>query len=152
EDGLVELARMARHTARVRAGEDHRPRYVGRTAPQFAVHEVGEPAEEEPDRPNRAGEVAEREPRDAARAGEQADREHAAEQTAGERHAAVPYLQDLDRVGDEEVEIVEQHVPDAPAENDAERDPQDEVVEDRDRERRRPSPKSLVADDRARID
>ena len=45
------------------------------------------------------------------------------------RHAAVPQLEDLERMRGEMRQIVEQHVADAAAEDDAERDPDDEIVE-----------------------
>src|SRR5438270_11712636 len=86
----------------------HGPRHVRRPPPQLAVHEIGDPAEEEADRPGRAGDVADRQERDAALVREQHHGEHAAEEAAVERHAAVPYLQHLDRVLAKELEIVEQ--------------------------------------------
>jgi hypothetical protein len=46
-----------------------------------------------------------------------------------ERHAALPQFKNLGRMLDEERQIVEQHVAGAAAEDDADRDPQDEVVE-----------------------
>ena len=95
EPGLVELARVARQRAAER--EDHRPGHVGRPAPQLAVDEVRDPAEEKPDRPDRAGDVAERQCRDAALIGEQQHRDDAAEEAAMEGHAALPHLEDLER-------------------------------------------------------
>ena len=53
----------------------------------------------------------------------------AAEHAAVERHAAGPQLENLERVRGEMRKIVEQHVADAAAEDDAERDPDNEVVE-----------------------
>ena len=78
---------------------------------------------------DRAGDVAERQDRDAAPAREQHDRQHAADEAAVERHAALPQLHDLGRVRGEMRRIVEQHIADAAAEDDAERHPQDEIVE-----------------------
>ena len=54
--------------------------------------------------------------RDAAPAGEQHHRQNGAEEAAVERHAAVPHREDLQRVGEEHRQIVEQHVADAAAE------------------------------------
>ena len=48
ERRFIELARMARERAAV--GEDHRPGHVGRPAPQFAIDEIGDAAEEQADR------------------------------------------------------------------------------------------------------
>ena len=150
EHGLVELARVTRLRA---AGRKHHcPRHVGRPAPQFAVDEIGDAAEENSDRPGRTGQVPEREDRKAAMACEQDDREHAAEKAAVERHAAFPELQALERMRGEIARVVEQHIADAPAEDDAERHPQHEVVEIADRHRRRPAPKLLGPDDGAGVE
>jgi hypothetical protein len=55
-----------------------------------------------------------------------------------ERHAAAPEIEDLDRVVDILLEIVEQHVADAAAEDDAQRGPDKKVVDvDRPRDHRR---------------
>src|SRR5450756_1719754 len=114
---------------RAAAGEHHRPWQVGRPAPQFAVDEIGDAAEEYSDRSDRAGDVAEREDRNATLAREQNHGNDAAGETAVERHAAVPQLYDFQRMRDEMLKIVEQHVADAAAEDDAERHPQHEIVE-----------------------
>ena len=127
ERRLVELARMPRQ--RTAAGKHHGPGHVGRAAPQFAVDEIGDAAEEQADRPDRAGNVAEREDRNAALAREQHHRDDAAGEAAVERHAALPQLHDLDRVGGKERKVIEQHVADAAAEDDAERHPDHEIVE-----------------------
>ena len=49
-------------------------------------------------------------------------------------------------------QIVEQHVADAAAEDDAERDPDDEIVEIGDGQRRLAAPQRFVADQRAGIE
>ncbi len=127
---LVELARMARDVPPSGAcGKHHRPGHVGRPAPQFAVHEIGEAAEEEAEGHRRRDHVEQRQDRDASRAREQHHGEDRAEEAAVERHAAVPDRDDLDRVGEEDRQIVEQHVADAAADDDADRGPDDEVVD-----------------------
>ena len=150
EQGLVELARVARQRPAER--EDHRPGHVGRPAPQLAVDEVREPPEEDPDRPDRAGDVAERQRRDAAVIGEPQDRDDAAEEAAMERHAALPHLEDLQRVLEEVRQVVEQDVADPAAEDDAERHPQDEIVVVGDGERRRAAPQPVIRDEGARVE
>src|SRR5689334_12084748 len=117
---------MAGHGAA--GGKHHRPGHVRRPAPQFAIYEIGESPEKKPDRPHRTGHVAEREYGNAAASGEQHHREDAADEPAMEGHAALPDLNDLRGVSEEEREVVEQHVADAPAEHDAERHPEDEIV------------------------
>ena len=64
-----------------------------------------------------------------ARTREEHDGEHRAEEAAVERHAALPDREDLGRAGEIGVEIVEQHVADAAAEDDAERHPDDQIVD-----------------------
>ena len=150
ERRLIELARMARQ--RAAAGKHHGPGHVGRPAPQFAVDEIGDAAEEQPDRGDRRRDVAERQHRNAAVAREQHDGDDAAGEAAMERHAAVPEFEDLDRVRGEVRQIVEQHVAGAAAENDAERDPDHEVVEVEHGERRRAAPQPFRSDDGARIE
>ena len=58
----------------------------------------------------------------------------------------------LERVRGEIGRIVEQHVADAAAEDDAERDPHDEVVEVERGHRRRPAPQARRLDQRARVE
>ena len=60
---------------------------------------------------------------------EEHHRQDRAEEAAVERHAAVPQREDLERVLGEAREIVEEHVADAAAEDDAERAPDDEIVD-----------------------
>ena len=48
--------------------------------------------------------------------------------------------------------IVEQHIAGAAAEDDADRDPEDEIVDLRQRDRRRPAPQLFALDQRAGID
>ena len=98
------------------------------------------------------GDVAERQHRNAALQREQHDGDDAAGEAAVERHAAVPQLQDLDRMGGEMRQIVEQHVAGAAAEDDAERHPEHEIVEVEDGERRRSAPQPFRGDDGAGID
>ena len=127
-EGLVELARMARHGARM--GKDHRVGKVGRgPAPELAVDEIGDAAEEQADRRHRRRHVEHGERVEPAPAREQHDGEHRAEEAAVKGHAAAPDREDLERLREIGAEIVEQHVADPPAEHDAERHPDDQVVD-----------------------
>src|SRR5512146_3210387 len=103
-------------------GKYHSPGHAGirGAAPQFAVDEIGEPSEKQPDRPDRGGDIAERGDRDVVLAAEQDHRGDAAEEATVERHAALPELEDLGRMRHEERQIVEQDVAGAAAEDDAE--------------------------------
>src|SRR5262249_38656123 len=112
---------MARKRAACR--KYHGPRRIGAPAQQLAVDEVGNAAEEQPDRSGRAGDIAERENGNSAMTREQHAGQHAAEKAAVKRHAAVPELENFNGMRGEIAWVVEQHVADAPAENDAERHP-----------------------------
>src|SRR6266481_3354525 len=146
---LIELARMARDRAGAR--KDHRPGYVGKPAPQLAIDEVGEAAEQDPDRRNRTCNVAERKHREFAYRGKNHDGDDTAEKTPMKRHAAIPDLENLQRVLDEMRQIVEQHIAGASAQDDAERHPKDEIVEVFDLQRRRPTPVSFIANHSAGV-
>src|SRR5215471_697616 len=141
---------MARDVAAL--GKDHRPRHVGRPPPQLAIHEIGEADEKDPRWSSRTGEVAERQEGYAALPGEQYDRKHAAKKAAVERHASFPHLHDLGWMLDEVAEVIEEHITRTAAQNDAERDPQDEVVEVRPSERGWAAPVTLVGDERPRVE
>ena len=112
------------------------PRAGGRPAPELAVDEVGDAAEEQADRRAGGDDVAQPQQR---RSSWRRRRERAAtsdaERAAVEAHAAVPELQDLDRVGDQRIaavgqrQHVEEDVAQPAADDDAQRDPQDQVVD-----------------------
>jgi hypothetical protein len=70
----------------------------------------------------------------------QHDRERAADNAAMAGHAAVPELNDLDGIGGEMREIIEQHITDPIAEYDAERDPNDEIIQIGHAQRHRAAP------------
>src|SRR5260221_3270802 len=77
---LIELARMARDRASAR--KDHRPGYVRKPAPQLAIDEVREAAEQDPDRRDCTGNIAERQHREFAYRGKAYDGGDTAEKTA----------------------------------------------------------------------
>src|SRR5258708_32904760 len=150
EARLIELARVARDRAGAR--KDHRPGYVRKPAPQLAIDEVREAAEQDPDRRDCTGNVAERQHGELAYRGKADDGDDTAEKTAMKRHAAIPDLENLQRVLDEMRQIVEQHIAGASAQDDAERHPQNEIVEVFNPQRRRPAPVSFIANHAAGID
>ncbi|MGY4482702.1 hypothetical protein ACVWWR_001893 [Bradyrhizobium sp. LM3.2] len=137
---FVKLARMARHVTPGR--KDHGPGQarVGGAAPQLAIDEVRQPHQENPDRRNAAGDVAERQDRDAVLPGEPHHRHDASEEAAMEGHAAFPQFEDGSRMFDEEGQVVKQDITGAATENDAERHPQDEIVDLRQTDRRGAGP------------
>src|SRR5579864_2481801 len=107
--------------------EDHGPGHVGRPTPQFAIDEIGDAAEKQTDRPYRATQIAERQSRNVSAPCKQNDSDRAAGDAAVERHAAVPDLKDLHRMFGEMRQVIEQHIADAAPQDDAERDPDDEI-------------------------
>jgi hypothetical protein len=125
--GLVKLARMARH--RSAGGEHDRPGHVRRPSEQFAVDEVRDASEKQPDRHRCANDVGERQSRDAAPAGEQPNCGNHAERAAMERHPAVPQVERLQLVFEVVARLVEQDIADAAAEHDGERRPYQEIVD-----------------------
>jgi hypothetical protein len=124
EERLVELARVARRPKHALAVgvdllETDRPRNGRLGAPQLLVDEVGKAAEEQAERRAAGDIIVDPKPRQLLLVREIEDSERGADDAAVEGHAAVPQLQDLDRVPEIFAEVVEQHVADAAAENDA---------------------------------
>ena len=66
----------------------------------------------------------------------QNNRDNHARETAVERHAAIPRLNDLDGMGSKMRGIVEQHIADAAAADNAESRPRHEIVDIEGRHRR----------------
>ena len=118
---------MAGIGAGVGAGEDDRPRHAGDAAPQLAVHEIGEPAEEQPERRAARDIIGDAQRRQAVAPREPQDADHRAQRAAVERHAALPQLQRPQRLA-QHGGIVEQDIGDPAAQNDAERRVEHEIV------------------------
>ncbi len=121
EEGLVELAGMARQRSAAR--KDHGPRHVADAAPQLAVDEIGQPAEEQADRRHDGHEIGQHQGIDLVAPSEQQDGGDDAQKPAMERHAAFPQGQDGQRIGGVEQRLVEQHVAQPAAEDHAQRRP-----------------------------
>ena len=124
------MARRPEGTGRTASPRGSAPptaRRVG-AAPQLVVHEIGEAAEEQPERDAAGDIIVDPEPGQLLLAGEIEDSEAGADDAAVERHAAVPQLHDLDRVAADTSPIVEQDVAEASAQDDPERGVEDEVV------------------------
>ena len=95
---------------------------------KFLVHEVGEAAEEQPEWHAAGDIVVDPEPWQSLLARQIEDAERGADHPAVEAHAAIPQLQNVDRMLEVEGQIVEQHIAHAPAEDDPERRIEDQVV------------------------
>src|SRR5438552_1700834 len=108
--------------------EHHRPRRVADAAPQFLVDEIADPPGAETERTERCGKIGHGEetalgtPRVVPHRGDDA------EEPAMERHATVPQREYLQRMLREVNEVIEEHVAQAAAENDAERDVEEHVA------------------------
>src|SRR6185436_6767033 len=108
---------MARHSTG--ATEHHRPGYVARAAPQLGVDEVAEPAGGEAEWAKRSDEVHHVEPAQPVAVRDEHHRDQHAEKAAVKRHSALPDRENLERVRQIVAGLVEQHVPETPAEDDA---------------------------------
>ena len=168
--GFVKLARVTRHLKRVRR-KHHRPRAVPRAAVQFGVDEVREPAKEKSNWRAAGEEIAHRKRRQFVLAREEKARKRHADEAAVKRHAAFPQHQrrrdwqpsdsGFDEARrhvrakrlpwlDQQVGFVEEEITEAPARYDADRDPEDHVVELRAGEGRRARGPELRILDKAR--
>ncbi len=112
-------------------GEHHGPRHagVGHPAPQFAIDEIGDAAEEQAERHHAAQQIAEFQQIDLVAAAIEDQRGDDAERAAMEGHAALPQIEDVDRIGEIERWLVEQHIAEPSAEHRAERRPHQEIVD-----------------------
>src|SRR6185295_9839342 len=123
--GFVKLARVARRTEhlteRSHLDEPDRPGDSRRGTPQFLIHEIGEAAEEQAEGHATGDIIVDAKPRQLLLAREIQDAERRADDAAVKRHAAIPQLQNFDRMAEILPEIVEQHVAEAAAEENSER-------------------------------
>src|SRR5690242_6214540 len=124
---LIQLAGVARLHVDMR--KDDGPGHVGRPANQLAIHEICDPAEEQADRRRSRDQIAEREGTELLAARIQHDRDDHADEPAMERHAALPDLEDLQRIGEAQARLPEQHLPEPAADDDSDCDPEHEIVE-----------------------
>ena len=108
--------------------EDDRPGDVGLLPPQLAVHEIGEPSEEQAERHAAGDIIVDSKPVEAVLAGQPQDSEAGPDDAAMERHAAVPQLEDLNGVQPIIFGPVEEHIAQSPAEDDPERRVEHQVV------------------------
>ncbi len=126
EERLVELARVARL-----AVHDHGPRRIGaRDLPQSSplMKLPMRPKKMPPDAPrrDRIGEIEELDP---TRPAVEPHRDQHAGQSAVERHAALPHREDAERVGEQLLVRVDEHVADPAADDRAERAVEHDVVD-----------------------
>ena len=113
----------------------HGPSDIGRPAPQFAVDEICNAAKKQADGHDSTNEIKQAEYGDVAGAGKQDHGEKHAQESTVEGHAAIPYLQSPNWVGDHCTQIVKQDVSNATACNDAQCCPHEKIIEIEQRKR-----------------
>src|SRR4051812_49151812 len=99
---------MARRVAG--APKDHPPGHIGDATPQLAVDEVAHAPSGDAEGHERSDEVHEPQIRDVVPASGDHHGEHYAEQSTVERHAALPDGEDLERMREVVIGLVEEHV------------------------------------------
>ncbi|EFF47916.1 conserved hypothetical protein [Xanthomonas citri pv. aurantifolii str. ICPB 10535] len=102
-----------------RMRKDHAPAGLGEFSPQFAADEIAEPPETKTQRHQRGDKVHHIEEVQPVLARPQPASDQHAKQATVEAHAAFPDLEQDQRVGQEGLERIEQHVADAPAQHHA---------------------------------
>ena len=102
------------------ARELHRPRHGGRTPVEFAIDEIGQPSEAQPERSADHEVVAQPRPVDLVPPGIPKSVKHHPENPAVGRHAALPDADEQKRITHKAVEIVKKHVTQPSAEQHAE--------------------------------
>src|ERR1700678_1784322 len=107
---------MARQA--IRSREDNGPGDVSRAAPEFRANEVGDSAKEDANRRDERAQVKHSQRRRFVAAAEQEDADESADQPAVKGHAAFPDFENLDRMGEIILRIVEQHIAEPAADND----------------------------------
>ena len=128
QKGLVEFAREAGGEIDARIDHGEGPAGWRRATPEFAIDEIGYSAEAEADRRHDRDAVSEAENVDPVPEAEPGDGNGDAQHPAVEAHAALPDGDDAQRMLEEGTGLVEQHVADSSAQNDAERRPGQEII------------------------
>src|SRR5204863_2406374 len=127
EQSFIKLRWVARHGPTLR--KDHCPRDRGRPAEQFAIDEITDAAEPEPDRCYGTAEVRNFPEIPALLSGNPDCRQNHSNETAVKRHAALPDRENRKRLANISAEVVEQHIPEAAADHDAKDEIEEQVVQ-----------------------
>src|SRR5438874_11374856 len=123
------MARRSEHWTEGRLlDEAHGPGGSCRCAPELLVYEVREASKSQPERHAAGHVIMDAQPVQLLLAGEVEDAERSADHAPVERHAAVPQLQDFDRVLQILAEIVEEHVAETTAKDDPQRGVENQVI------------------------
>ena len=122
---FVKLARVARFGAGT--GENNAPRQIGRAAPQFAVHEIREASKEQSKGRRYRHIIANAEQVQTVLLREVPQADHDTEEATVERHTAFPKLQHRHGIA-EHLGLVKEDVTEPPAQDDAERRIENEII------------------------
>ena len=136
----------------VDAGKDHRPRHVAGTAPQLRLDEIGDADQKDADRRRCRTDVADRQQRNFVLSRKIPDRQRRADQAAVKRHAAEPQLEDFQRMGEEIVRLIKNHLAEASADDDADGEIKHQVGDALRARPRRIAPQPVVPDQGAHIE
>src|SRR5665647_2752443 len=118
---------MARQ--RTRAAEYHAPGHISNPSPKFAVDEIANAPCGQRGRNQRRDEIGNRKPADALFARDIQHGDNYAQKSAMERHASLPYRQDIEGVRKIIGRFVEQHVTQTTAQNHAQHAEKKQIVE-----------------------
>ena len=117
--GLIQLRRMARRVVDMR--KHHRPRQIriGGAPPQFAVHKVGDAPQAEPGRGQRRAKIERAQNRNLRAPREPANPDNRPRQAAVKRHSALPQAKQRQRIVQQPIGAIKNHIPHPPADHGA---------------------------------
>src|SRR6516225_288741 len=117
--------------ARQRAGarKNHRPGYIGWTAPKFRLDEIGDATEEQTDWNGGATDIGNGSDSDLIALPEQKERDRRPGEAAVKRHAAFPDRGDFQRMRQIKAEIIEEHIADPAAEDHPKRRIDEKIID-----------------------
>ena len=111
------------------AGEYHAPGQIGLSPPQFRIHEIGNPAQQDGGRRRQRDGIRRRPQRDILPPGKDIYRQHHPDKPAMKRHPPLPQDRDFDRMRQIIGRFIQQHIPQPPARDDAHNDPCQQVFQ-----------------------
>jgi len=127
--GFLEHIELVMDASTGGAGEDHAPRRIGRTAPKLAVDEIRDPHEGEGRRRGDGQKIGDGGGDQTVLARKQDHADDHTKKPAVKRHAALPDLEDVERVLEVVSGLVEQHEPKPSTKDDARHHPRHELFE-----------------------
>ena len=120
---------MARQVVDSRKNHCPRQTRIANTPPQLAIDEITDTPGSQPQRHQRRNKVGNVEPGTLRLAGVKRHRHQHADKTAMERHAALPHLDNFNRIRQIVAGLVKQHLPQTAAENNPEHSIEQQIIE-----------------------